>query len=177
MEARWGIQNGAKSPLGDFGTRLGRPRCRKRRFENGSEIGPEKRRLLDQVAGLSGAGLAECAGALGFVLGRFRARSCKKSHTLGPYGGGGFNRFAHSARPGRGITKSLTFIEASSLKHIQLQKVGRQFNKSWYVGVLEAQPFSKTSLVSHNGVPQRTVCQPRGSQKGALVTQGGPNNQ
>ena len=72
MGAKRGSENGAKSPLDDFGTHLGRPRCRKRRFENGSKIGPEKRRLLDQEGGLSGAGLAECAVALELVLGRFK---------------------------------------------------------------------------------------------------------
>ena len=72
MGAKRGSKNGAKSPLEDFGTHLGRPRCRKRRFENGSKIGPEKRRLLDRVRANFWAGLAECAVALELVLGRFK---------------------------------------------------------------------------------------------------------
>ena len=72
MGAKGGSKNGAKSPLEDFGLHLGRPRSRKRRFENGSKIGPGKRMLLDRVPALLLGGLAECAVALELVLGRFK---------------------------------------------------------------------------------------------------------
>ena len=38
---------------------------------------------------------------------------------------------------GQGIAKSLTFIETSSLRHLQRQKVGRKIYKNRCVGVLE----------------------------------------
>ena len=72
MSAKRGSKNGAKSPLEDFGSHLGRQRCRNGESKSGPKIGPEKRRLLDQEGGLSGAGLAECAVALELVLGRFK---------------------------------------------------------------------------------------------------------
>ena len=72
MGAKRGSKNGAKSPLEDFGTHLGRPRSRKRRSKSGSKIGHEKRRLLEKVRANLGAGLAECAVALELVLGRFQ---------------------------------------------------------------------------------------------------------
>ncbi len=85
-----------------------------------------------------------------------------------------FKRSAHSARPGRGITKSPTFIETSSLKHLQIQKSNRKFNNSCTWGCLRPKFLRISSLVSPKGVPKRALCHPRGSQKGALVTQGGP---
>ena len=68
---------------------------------------------------------------------------------------GAADRFAHSARPVRVITKSLKFIESYSLKR------------------LKAQNPSKTEPCVTHGVPKRALCHPRGSQKGALVTHGG----
>ena len=38
---------------------------------------------------------------------------------------------------GQGIAKSLTFIETSSLRHLQRQKIGRKIYKNRCVGVLE----------------------------------------
>ena len=46
MGAKRGSQNGATSPLEDLWSHLGRPRCRKRRFENCSQNGLEQNRLL-----------------------------------------------------------------------------------------------------------------------------------
>ena len=86
MGAKRGSKNGAKSPLEDFGTHLGRPRSRKRRFENGSKIGPGRRRLLEKVRANLGAGPAECAVALELVLVRFNqdlARSLTRSAPTG----------------------------------------------------------------------------------------------
>jgi len=100
MGAKRGFKNGAKSPLEDFGLHLGRPRCRKRRFKNGSKIGPEKRRLLDQVPGLSGVGPAECAGALELVLGRFKQDLARNFTRSAPTGAA--DSIASRIPPGQG---------------------------------------------------------------------------
>ena len=152
-----GVQQTRKIAFGGFRTHLGRPRSRKRRFKNGSKIGPEKRRLLDREDARPGG----MCGALGLCSWQISSKILPGISHARPLRG----RRIQSLRAFRqarveGIRTKRKSIESLPFKRFGL--VGNSMKVCTW-GCLKPQILRKSSFVS-----------PRVSQNEPYDTQGGP---